>query len=209
ALGAFDLSEDINNRFFIGRILEEGPTDPGALANLLQDSRYKNLAEKFAPGNFLLGVTKIDAFSDDIENRYKTIAFEKAVGEQSADLRLALGFSRTLPEVIDASSNDVAWFNVMANAPVKEVFQTVFGLPSQFSLLDIDHQHDVLKEKASQVLGTDDLTALAEPDKAEEIIRSFLLKRQIAGVSVASPMQTALSLVSAIPRASVFDAALA
>jgi len=40
ALGAFGLDDDIDNRFFIRRVLEDGSADPAALGNRLADKRY-------------------------------------------------------------------------------------------------------------------------------------------------------------------------
>lgn len=48
ALGAYGLQDDLDNRFFVKRILSEGAVEPGALANRLTDSRYKRLAGDFA-----------------------------------------------------------------------------------------------------------------------------------------------------------------
>ena len=39
ALGAFGLQDDINNRYFIRKILEEGTTNEDALANRFSDTR--------------------------------------------------------------------------------------------------------------------------------------------------------------------------
>jgi hypothetical protein len=196
ALGAFDLSEDVNNGFFIQRILEEGSTETSALANRLQDNRYRQLAQNFSSENFLFQNTKDESFINDISQRYMNISFEKAVGNLNSDLRLALGFKRTLPSVASASTTDAAWFQVMANPPVKEVFQKVFGLPVQFGLLDIDRQHEIMKEKSDIYLGTSDLSILSQDDKIESTIRTFLLKQQINEINVNSPMQIALSLIS-------------
>ncbi|NQZ71448.1 MAG: DUF1217 domain-containing protein, partial [Dinoroseobacter sp.] len=40
ALGAFGLEADLDNTFFIKKILEDGTTNPKALSNRLSDKRY-------------------------------------------------------------------------------------------------------------------------------------------------------------------------
>jgi len=41
ALGAFGLDDDIDNKFFIQKILEEGTFDDSSLANRLSDSAFR------------------------------------------------------------------------------------------------------------------------------------------------------------------------
>ena len=44
ALGAFGLDGDINNRFFIRKVLEGGTLTAGALATKLTDKRYAQMS---------------------------------------------------------------------------------------------------------------------------------------------------------------------
>lgn len=196
ALGAFDLSDDLNNRYFIKRILDEGSINQSSLANRLQDNRYRQLAKNFSAEQFFFRNTSEDSFIRNISERYINISFEKAVGELNPDLRLALSFERNLSFVASARTNDAAWFQVMANPPIKEVFQKIFGLPLQFGLLDIDRQHDVMQEKSKIHLGTSDLSILTKKDNIENAVRLFLLKNQMNDVNIKSPVQIALSLIS-------------
>lgn len=196
ALGAFDLSDDLNNRYFIKRILDEGSINQSSLANRLQDNRYRQLAKNFSAEQFFFRNTSEDSFIRNISERYINISFEKAVGELNSDLRLALSFERNLSFVASARTNDAAWFQVMANPPIKEVFRKIFGLPLQFGLLDIDRQHDVMQEKSKIHLGTSDLSILTKKDNIENAVRLFLLKNQMNDVNIKSPVQIALSLIS-------------
>ena len=47
ALGAYGLQEDIDNRYFIQKILADGTLAPDALANKMADDRYTQFAEAF------------------------------------------------------------------------------------------------------------------------------------------------------------------
>lgn len=198
-LGAYDLGQDIDSRFFIRRILEDGSTDSAALANRLQDSRYKELARGFGQDRFDLGMTRNDAFVTRTIDRYTQVAFEQAVGEQDPDLRLALGVKRLMPEIAaGTTSNDAAWFKVMANPPLREVWETVFGLPQQFGQIDLDKQLEVFKDKAEGVFGTDRISELATEEVSEQIVRRFLLKSQVEAGAAISAQQVALTLMSQI-----------
>ena len=52
ALGAFGLSGDLNNRFFIRKVLESSALDTKSLANKLSDKRYGELSPAFGFGTF-------------------------------------------------------------------------------------------------------------------------------------------------------------
>ncbi|MEC3861626.1 DUF1217 domain-containing protein [Mesobacterium sp. TK19101] len=199
ALGAYDLGQDIDSRFFIRRILEGGSTDASALANRLQDSRYKELARGFGQDRFDLGLTRNAAFVARTIDKYTQVAFEQAVGEQDADLRLSLGFKRLMPEIAaSTASNDAAWFKVMANPPLRKVWETVFGLPQQFGQIDLDKQLEVFKTKAESGFGTDRIAELATGDTSEQIVRRFLLRSQVNAGAALDSRQVALTLMSQI-----------
>jgi len=67
ALGAFGLQDDVDNRFFIKRILEEGVEAPDALSNLLSDTRYRELAAAF---DFSSPDIRSEAFMERITSAY-------------------------------------------------------------------------------------------------------------------------------------------
>ena len=52
ALGAFGLHADIDNKYFIRKVLEDGVLKEDALANRLTDERYKSLTKAFGFGDF-------------------------------------------------------------------------------------------------------------------------------------------------------------
>ena len=87
ALGAFGLEADINNRYFIRKVLEEGTLNADALANKLANKQYEKLSAAFG---FALGAasTQISGFADKILAQYDARQFETAVGAQNDDMRL-------------------------------------------------------------------------------------------------------------------------
>lgn len=93
ALGAFGLEADIDSRFFVGKVLQDGTLTEGALANRLSDKRYFEMAHAFG---FDRGTpsTVLSDFGDQIAAKYRERQFEVAVGRQSESLRLALAFPR-------------------------------------------------------------------------------------------------------------------
>ncbi len=204
ALGAFGLQDDIDNRFFIRKVLEEGTTDRDALANKLADDRYKALSRAFAFDALTGPRTGQPSFGEEIVAKFRAQEFEVAVGLQDSDLRLALNFERSLPEIAASSgSDDTKWFRIMGTPPLRTVFELTFGLPTGFGQLDIDKQLEVFRDKANSRFGVKDIEELSSPELMNRIVQTFLLQSQIRQSSQASAGQIALNLLQAIPRRSL------
>ncbi len=193
ALGAFGLDDDINNKFYIRRVLEDGTIDPKSFANRLTDKRYLAMSEAFG---FELDPPKtvISTFSDAIIDQYKNRQFEVAVGNQDEDMRLALGIEREIANLAERDlTEDAAWFTVMGTPPMRRVFELALGLPSQIASVDIDRQLDVFKEKAQATFGTSNPAEITDPKDQEKLIRNFLFRSELAA-STASTVQGSVAL---------------
>ena len=178
-LEAFGLEGDLDNRFFIRKVLGDGTLDPGALSNRLADKRYHGLATAFGFGDLAVPRNRISDFADRMLAQRQQRVFETAVGTRDESLRLALNARRELPEVLRRNqSDDARWFTIMGQPPLRQVFETAFGLPKAFGALDIDRQLGIFKEKARAVLGSDSPARLAEPEVVESLIRRFLLRAE-------------------------------
>lgn len=193
ALGAFGLDDDINNKFYIRRVLEDGTIDPQSFANRLTDKRYLAMSEAFG---FELEPPKtvISTFAENIINQYKTRQFEVAVGNQDEDMRLALGIEREIAALAERDlSEDAAWFTVMGTPPMRRVFELALGLPSEIGSVDIDRQLEIFKEKAAASFGTSNPAELTDPETQEKLIRNFLFRSELAASS-ASTVQGSVAL---------------
>ncbi|MEL6467425.1 MAG: DUF1217 domain-containing protein [Pseudomonadota bacterium] len=198
ALGAFGLQDDINNTFFIQKMLSEGTTASDALANRFTDSRYTEFSKAFGlgPGE-TLGTIKA-GFADEIIAKYQANSFEVAAGDQDETMRIALYAQRTLEDVVGGDGSDAQkWFSIMGQPPLRSLFETAFGLPDAFGQVDIDQQLDVFQDRASRVLGVSDPAELAEPEKLDQLITTYLARSQLdlgnAGTSGAAIALTLLS----------------
>lgn len=181
ALGAFGLQDDLPNRAFIRKVLADGVTADDALANRLSDKRYRAFSEAFGFGGPLPPRTGTVAFADRILARFERQEFERAVGEQNPDLRLALNAVRELPEIAARGLRDsTAWLTVMGNPPLRTVFETAFGLPKSIGTLDLDQQLDAFRTGAERRFGTGDFAQFAAPERVEDLIRSFTLRSEAA-----------------------------
>ncbi|MDA9207959.1 DUF1217 domain-containing protein [Octadecabacter sp.] len=199
ALGAFGLDDDINSKFFIQKILEEGTSDSDALANKLSDSRYAAFSEAFGFGEIGPPRTGLSVFPDEIIERYEAEQFEIAVGEQNNDLRIALNLETALVDVVEGSStNDARWYSMMGNTALRTTFETALGFPSSFGTVDIDQQLVQFKERAERTFGTDQMADLTSDENQEKLIRLYMLQSEISAFSSSSGASVALTLLQQI-----------
>ena len=198
ALGAFGLSDDIGNKYFIEKVLSEGTSVDGSLANKLADKSYAAFADAFRFDTN--PQTAIPGFAEEIVKLFEQRAFEVAVGEQNETFRFGLNLERELPDIAAKdSTNNSKWFAVMGNSALREVFQTAFGLPDEFGQVGIDQQLEVFKETAFRRFGTDDLTDFASPEKLEELTQLYFLQDQIKQSASFGSGSIALSLLQSAP----------
>jgi len=199
ALGAFGLGEDINNRFFIRKVLEDGTLSNSALSNRLADKRYQALSAAFGFGNFGVPRTQLSDFANKIIVSFRTQQFEQAVGQQNDDMRLALNARRELAGLATRAASDTTqWLTILGSAPLRQVFQTAFGLGSGFGAIDLDQQVSTLRNKAEQVFGAGTVAQFADPDRVENLLRRFFVRSDSATAFTSSaPGASALQLLQA------------
>lgn len=197
ALGAFGLQEDMPNKAFIRTVLAKGVSEGDALANRLADKRYRAFSEAFGFGTSLPPKSGTPGFADRILARFERQEFERAIGTQNEDMRLALTATRELPEIAERDlTNDAAWFTIMGNPPLRKIFETAFGLPSGVGGLDLDRQLQTFEERSEQVLGRSDVAQFREPEQVEELIQAYLTRSQLNSIAgVNSPASIALTLL--------------
>ncbi len=195
ALTAFGLEGDINNKAFLKKILTDGTFDPAALGNRLADKRYLEFSRAFGFGDFPIPNTKKSDFPDKILSAFEARKFETAVGAANGDMRLALNARRELAAIATKTlSPDGKWFTALGSPPLRSVLQTAFGLPPSFAGVDIDKQLTILKDRAEKLLGSPDISQFNDPEKAEKLIRLFLVRSQ-AQSNPAVGNATAVSLL--------------
>lgn len=202
ALGAFGLEADTGNRFFVRKVLEDGTLKPGALANRLADKRYLEFSRAFGFGDSAASRTRSPGFAEAILAGYETRAFEAAVGTQNDRMRLAMNAERELARLAGRPLSETAkWFTVLGAPPLREVFETAFGLPRTVAALDLDRQLAIFRDKAERVLGSADLGQFGDSGKIEALIRVFLLRAETGAAAGAQPApSTALALLGSADR---------
>ena len=196
ALGAFGLNDDINNKYFIQTVLEDGTLDEEALANRLSDKRYLALSKAFGFGDFAISNTQLSDFPDKIISRYQDKQFEVAVGNQDADLRLAMSVESELSEILARdTSDDGKWFAILGSPALRNVFEKAFGLPATFGAIDIDLQLSTFQEKSGRIFGSQAPDVFSSVETQDRLISLFLARSQISGGAGLSSQNVALTLL--------------
>ncbi|KIC49642.1 DUF1217 domain-containing protein [Tateyamaria sp. ANG-S1] len=198
ALGAFGLSDDINNRFFIQKMLEEGTTADDALANRFSDSRYRDFSAAFGLGPNEIPGSLRPGFAEEIVSRFQASSFEIETGNQDESMRIALYAERTLPDVVQSEGSDASkWFSIMGQPPLRSLFETALGLPEAFGQVDIDQQLLVFQDRAERILGVSDPAQLADEETLDRLINTYFARAQIEQIGGgASGAAIALTLLS-------------
>ncbi len=198
ALGAFGLQDDVNNKFFIQRMLDDGTTNDDALANKFVDARYKEFSEAFGFGPGEIPKTLFSGFADNIVDRFHRQSFEVAVGEQDQTLRVALAAEREIGEMASEDGSERQnWFLMMGKPAMRELFQTSLGLPSSMSQIDIDKQVEIFADRSSSVFGVSDPAAFAAPELQNRLLSRYTALSQINSFNAGfSSNQVALTLLS-------------
>lgn len=197
ALGAFGLQDDINNRYFIQKVLEEGTTNDDSLANRLANPQYSEMSEAFGFGPTEIPRIGSDGFSADLIQRFQANSFEVAAGTQNNAMRVALYAQRELPELATSEgSNDAKWFTVLGDPPMRQLFEKALNLPSTIGQIDIDQQLAVFKDRATSVFGSNDLSLFVDDEIIQDTITKFVIRDQVdsfgAGLSGGSIALTLL-----------------
>lgn len=196
ALGAYGLDGDLNNRFFIRKVLEEGTKSGEGLANKLADKSYEKLSAAFGFGDLETPRTSLSGFADEILARHAEVQFETAVGEQNQDMRLALHARRELEQLAaEGASESTKWYRILGSSPLRSVFQTAFGLPTAFASIDLDQQVSTLKDKVEAAYGDDTVTQFSDGARLESFLQRFLARSSTATSSTTSSGSAALAIL--------------
>ncbi len=198
ALGAFGLGDEINKQAFVQKILEGGTDDSSSFANRLGDPRWQALAKAFDYGNITQGSNiLLKEFREDVIARYKSLEFERAVGDVDNDMRLAMNFKREIGAIASSESADRSgWLKIMGSLPMRTLMQTALGLPESVAQLDLDKQQEIFADKAQRVFGDSSVAMFTDPAKVDDAIRRFFLFQQMnSGPSASTPGMAALTML--------------
>ena len=159
AMKAFGLADMTYAKGFMTKLLDGGVTDKSALANTLNDPRYKAFAAAFDFADFGAAATMTPAATTDVATKYVQQALEDAQGKQNTGVELALYFKRMAPTVTSS-------YGLLADSALLKVVQTTFGISPYSANADVDAQARYL----DKVLNIKDLQ---DPTKVDKLVQRF------------------------------------
>lgn len=196
SLTAFGLEDDLDSRFLIQKVLEEGSIADDALANRFSDKRYLELTKAFGFGDFDTPRTVLSDFAESVSSLYLERAFEVQVGASDEDMRLALSLQREIDRISTTSTSETAsWYLVLGSPPLKSVFEKALGLGVGFSNLSIDRQAEDIRDRAYNAFEVSDFADFAEAENLDALRDRFLLGSELDLLSSNSSESIALSLL--------------
>lgn len=194
ALGVFGLQDDLPNKAFIRKILESDLSDSRSLANRLGDKRYLRMAQTLRVNDPSANPAVI---GQKVSDAYLAQQLQVRVGEGDADLRLALGARDQLAGFGGRTSTDkVLWYEVMANRPLRKVFEDAFGFGSNYGRLPVDRQLNEFMKASERVLGSASFKVITTPETVDRLITTFLAKSGVTQSVAQNRYSNALTLLS-------------
>lgn len=160
AMTAYGLADLAFAKGYMRKILEEGVSDPEALANRTNDPRITEFARAFDFQSFGELTMQRAVTGDEVVDRYVRQTLEVDAGRDSGEgVRLALYFERQAQTIGSP-------FDILADAALFEVVRTVLGLPSEFAAVNIERQAAVLEERL-------DFETFSDPEALERFLVRF------------------------------------
>lgn len=156
---AFGLSEMAYAKALIKKLIDEGTSEPGAMANRMANPLYKDLAKAFDFSAKGLDVTSEPGFAESVVDRYVQQTLETNEGQENEGVRLSLYFKRKASQITKP-------MEILADKAILTFIQTTFGIPRAASGADIDVQ-------ARQISKLFDIADLQDPARVDRLLQRF------------------------------------
>jgi len=159
AMTAFGLSDRIDAKALIRKVLQQGVASPSSLANKLSDPRIKAFATAFDFSTYGEETTSRAEVRQDVVNLYMQQQLESDQGRKNPGVQLALYFRRQAPTVTSV-------YGILADKNLLTVVQTALGVSPMTSAQNIDVQARLLGGKLK-------VADFQDPKKLESFIARF------------------------------------
>lgn len=159
ALQSYGLGDQVNNTALIKQVLQQGATNPKALANTLPNANWKAFAQAF---NFSAAGAAGPSSSTSVTTTtsdYVEQQLEASQGQSDPGVQLALYFKRVAPTVTNS-------YGILADQNLLQVVQTIFSLPPTASAAQIDNE-------AKQISALVPVSDLQNPTKLSQLVERF------------------------------------
>lgn len=159
AMKAYGLTDRLDDKDFMRKILAGGVTDPDSLANRQSNPAYAEFATAFDFAAHGEKATVFTAAQHGAVANYARQTLEEEAGSQNEGVRLALYFQRKA-----GSLNNP--YQILADQALATVVRTALGIPASSATADIDRQAAMLSERM-------DFADLKEPEALGKFLARF------------------------------------
>lgn len=159
ALAAFGLSDRVNEKGLLKKVLEQGVANSHALANTLNNTDIYAFAKTFDFGDKGSSVTSSSTTVKNVVNAYIENALETAQGQQNPGVQLALYFQ-------SHASSIKSVYNILSDRSLLTVVQTALGISPLTALEPVDTQAKTLISRLS-------LSDFQDPAKVQKFVERF------------------------------------
>ncbi|MGB0905062.1 MAG: DUF1217 domain-containing protein, partial [Mangrovicoccus sp.] len=173
ALGAHGLQDDIQNRYFVRQVIEQGTQSDDSFALRLSDTRYRDLAATFEE----LGLTGSDNLLDTVlvPTTQFGLSLANALEGEPMLLQTAVGLNQSASiALLGASTGSNAWDAVVEDDALVEQMRKSLGIADSFYTLTADQQASLLQDTVSERYGSQSIYAMNDPANVIEITDRYL-----------------------------------
>ena len=144
------------------------------------------------------------SFKTDVVNNYLATQWQDAVQTADTDVGLAVYFQKRIGQVAQMSSVDKSgWYTVIAEKPLRSVFQAAFGLSDAFWQQDVDKQVGLLQKYSKQKFGSSSLKVFTDATKVTKALNTYLYQAQVTNTQNTVP--SAVSVLTYQPSDGTLD----
>jgi hypothetical protein len=172
AMQAFGLEDMIYAKAMVKKILTEGLEGSTALANRLNDPRFKELAGVFNFKTYGETTTDTTEAKQGVVDRFVRLQLENQNGQQNEGVKLALYFARKAP-------NLTSTLGILADKSLLKVMQTALNISESTGLMDLDKQAKMYADRI-------DIADFKDPAKLDKFIIRFSSQWEITNGSANS-----------------------
>lgn len=159
AMKAFGLTDSINNKEMMIKVLDGGVRDPKSYANQMADKRFAAFASTYNFEAYGSDTTTQNQTQKPATEKFVRQQLEEDAGKDNEGVRLALYFQRK-------ASSITSFYQVLGDPALSKVVRTALMLPESFAQANVDQQVKFFEQKLK-------VTDFANPKKLGDFLKRF------------------------------------
>ncbi|WP_198018911.1 DUF1217 domain-containing protein [Azorhizobium doebereinerae] len=160
AMTAYGLSDMAYAKAYMKEVLNSDLSSTSSFANQLADTKFATFAKAFSNLNPNASSSSYTpATTQEVVNNYVQQSLQTSVGQDDQGVQLALYFKEN-------AANITSTYQVLGDAAIWQVVQTVYGFPASMGSMDIATQKAEVDAKFN-------VADLQDPTKVDQLLNRF------------------------------------